>query len=285
LADSQGRSPWNRSGTLLRPAAGLGRPRPTSVGWERPGGTDGQHLGAAQKSRVGGRAARLGAPRGRRGGNGPTSTNAVSALDPAGGPALLGAPAPQVGDRPTPSSEEVSRGGRGPVLPSDSLRCSPERRGAELGGRLWRAVGTVPRGLAFNGIKAHGSIEQRAGGNAGPHATDSPVEQHLEVGCQPSKPRRARRRAPKGEPGRWNGEKVSAAVTRYGCWRGKCFEGCDANGDGPPVRTSSEAPRHEPETWRTPRPDAGCNKPARCRCGVSRRSREERQGRNERAVW
>jgi hypothetical protein len=52
-----------------------------------------------------------------------------------------------------------------------------------------------------------------------------------------------------------------------------------------PRKLACEGPWTRPETWRTPRPVGGCNKPPNCRCGENRRSWEEQQGRNVLGRW
>jgi len=81
----------------------------------------------------------------------------------------------------------------------------------------------------------------------------------------------------------WNGEEARAAVTRYGCWRGESSEGCETRFRG--RETWLEAPegvfsvvdpkRAEPHDRVQGATDLRGSR------GGSRRSREERQGRNE----
>lgn len=117
-------------------------------------------------------------------------------------------------------------------------------------------------------------------------ATDSDVEQNLEVGW----PERRNVSAAATSDVRDSGaagttRRYQVAVMRHGCSRGKSFEGSGATGEGPEQPHPLGVSGSGPETWRTPWLAVSCNIPTGCRCGVNRRSREERQGRNEFERW
>lgn len=117
--------------------------------------------------------------------------------------------------------------------------------------------------------------------------TDSAVEQDLEVGGPETArthdvaTRRVLEPGTSGTAGRYR-----AVVIRCGCSRGKSFEGSCAIGkghqQGNPLGGSSAS------GWKRSEPQGRlrvATTPAGCRCGVNRRSREERQGRNEFGGW
>jgi len=118
----------------------------------------------------------------------------------------------------------------------------------------------------------------------GTTTTDSLAEQSPEVGAlwkkhlracvgEPAPQRQRREGTKRGEPGN--------RVTRGGYQRGERFEGYFVSGNlgaAASAETTSETGTN---------PMVGCRAQQTCRmrCGVNRRSREERQGRNMFGVW
>jgi hypothetical protein len=114
-------------------------------------------------------------------------------------------------------------------------------------------------------------------------ATDSSAEKSPEVAG-------ARRRAPTAPESSGvgqNSERARAAVTRYGGRRGESSEGCEARfrgGAGESATPRGEAEEQGPKRTEPHDRVQGATDLHGAR-GANRRSREERQGRNESGEW
>lgn len=152
---------------------------------------------------------------------------------------------------------------------------SPDLSGEPRGGTHRNPRrGTKPKGASGNVIVATRDA-----------ATDSVVEQDLEVGSWAWKTPIERQRETGGIRVRENGGKVSGRSDAVRLLpRGKLRRVRRHWGRSRPTAHLGHAgPR--PETWRTPWLAVECNKSTGCRCGVNRRSRVERQGRNAHGGW
>jgi hypothetical protein len=92
--------------------------------------------------------------------------------------------------------------------------------GVPRGRICWNPSGTKPMG-ASSGVLVETPDE----------ATDSAVEQSLEVGCVQRLSIPVRQRTGGENRSMWNGERATAAVTRCGCSRGERSEGFGVSGD------------------------------------------------------
>jgi hypothetical protein len=150
--------------------------------------------------------------------------------------------------------------------------CPREPNGVPPRRRRARPARTDPPGPAqgagcqSEGFKAHGSIEQRRGGNAESLATDSLAAQRPEVdGAGKTHWSRV------ATPGK-GGRNPSPTARGYGpvatrgraVREGKASKGLRHRGRQTEPPPSRREQRGQPETWRTPWPVAGCNRPAGC---------------------
>jgi hypothetical protein len=230
-------------------------------------------LGAAAGRRPAGPAGRPSAPLGRR------RTTSSEAAIPRPEAERKEAERPLLGGTRTQPSNQVigrtraprSAGDVGDVPGSERAsavqsNCELARRRSAHRSRSSRPAATPgPARIHSTGTKTHGSIEQRSGGNAESLATDSLAAQSPEVDGSAKAPPKLVATPAEGErkpsptargPG--------PAATRGRRSERETLRRVSAIEDGRDRRPSSEERRARPETWRTPWPVAGCNRPARC---------------------
>ena len=131
---------------------------------------------------------------------------------------------------------------------------------------------TTPRSDGGNGIEpgwdqAQGSIGRLDGGNAGKLQRTSRKSKALRSSERRKEagPNVATRADPRPETGNNDARESACGDARRPTGKGKAPKGVAPPGKASPAPSPRAKSNGKPETWRTPWPDAGCNKPAGCR--------------------
>jgi len=115
--------------------------------------------------------------------------------------------------------------------------------------------------------QAQGSIGQLGGGNAGKLQRTSQRSKALRSseGQKDAGPNVATREDPRPESLSNGARESERGDTLRPAAEGKASKGVAPSGKASPAPSLRVKSKGKPETWRTPWPDAGCNKPAGCR--------------------